>query len=77
MAGEELRDQDLSEDEDLSPDQPSFVGLFKLQLFRSLLHKAKTTTRLGLSRQTPTPRGDTFEAEEIVGPKLFNDVLQR
>lgn len=42
-----MRDQDLSEDEELSPDQPSFVELFKPQLFLSLLHKTKTTTRLG------------------------------
>lgn len=37
-----MREQGLSEDEDLSPDKPS--GLFKQQVFRSLLHKAKITT---------------------------------
>lgn len=57
LMGEELRDQDMSEDEDLSPYQPSFVGLFKPQLFRSLLHKTKTT-HLGLACPTPTNPGD-------------------
>lgn len=88
LEGEELRDQDMSEDEHLSLDLLSFVGLFKPQLFRSLLHKAKTTTHLGLSRQAPKPGEDTttsvplfeepvFEVEEIPGPKLFKDILQR
>lgn len=74
---------------DQSPDPSSFVGLFKPQLFRSLLHKAKTTTHLGVARPTPTPFGEgiassvplfeepTFEAEEIPSPKLFKDVVQR
>lgn len=88
LTGEELRDQDISEDEDLSPDQPSFVGLFKPQQ-SSLLHKAKTTTHLGLARPAPATPGEdvtsafplfeepTFEVEEIPGPKFFRDVLQR
>lgn len=34
LVGEEvLRDPDLSDDEDLIPDQPSFVHLFRPQLF--------------------------------------------
>lgn len=37
--------QDLSDDEGLEPNQPSFVGLFKPQVF--LLIQGKTTTRLG------------------------------
>lgn len=89
LAGEDIRDQDLSDDEDLSPDLPSFMGLFKPQIFRSLLHKAKTTTSLGLAQKSSKPNPGVvapsvplfeepiFEAEEIPGPKLFKDVLQR
>lgn len=89
LTGEEVREQDMSEDEDLSPDQPSFVGLFKPQLFCSFLHKAKSTTRLGITRPLPASSGEevgpsvplfedpTFEAEDIPTPKLFRDVVQR
>ncbi|XP_034296649.1 uncharacterized protein LOC117679126 [Pantherophis guttatus] len=82
-------DQDLSEDEDLGPDQPAFVGLFKPQLFRSLLHKAKAITGLGSSQASSVNTGEgpsssiplfevpTIESEEIPGPKIFRDVLQR
>lgn len=88
LAEEDIRDQDLSDDEDLTPDQPSFVGLFKPQ-FLSLLHKAKITTRLAPSRPASTMPGEgvvpsvpLFEepivkAEEIPGPKLFRDVLSK
>lgn len=88
LTGEELRDLDMSEDEDLSPDQTTFVGLFKPQLFLSLLHKAKTTTGLRLAHQAPKLGEEAipavplfeepaFEGEEIPGPKLFWDLLQR
>lgn len=46
-------DIDLSDDEGLMPDQPAFVGLFRPQLFRSLLHKAKITTRQGTVQANP------------------------
>lgn len=85
LAGEDGREAELSEDED----QPSFVGLFKPQLFRSLLHKAKVTTRLGSISQ-PSPSEGTnpdslvplfeepvVETEEIPGPKLFREVLNK
>lgn len=89
LSGEEVREGDLSEDEDLAPDQPSFVGLFKPQLFRSLLHKAKLTTRLGSTSSQPsssqtdtTPAVPLFEepvieTEEIPGPSLFREVLRK
>lgn len=89
LTGPDPLDQDLSEDEDLSPDQPAFVGLFKPHLFRSLLHKAKITTGLGSPRPLPTNAGEgssssvplfeepTVDSEEIPGPKLFRDLLQR
>ncbi|XP_058037681.1 uncharacterized protein LOC131197525 [Ahaetulla prasina] len=85
----DLRDQNLSEDEDLVPDQPSFVGLFNPQLFRSLLHKAKVTTRLGVTHTAPDPTSGTtdppldlfsvpvIESEEVPAPKLFVEVVDR
>lgn len=86
MVGEDMRDLHMSEDEDLSLDQPSFVGLFKPQLFRSLLHKAINTTGLGQTHTDPTSgqgantaiplfEVPSFQAEEIPGHKLFKDVL--
>lgn len=81
LAGEDVRDRDLSDDEDLAPDQPSFVGLFKPQLFRSLLHKVKLTTQLGTTQHS-LPQGEgagtlvplfeepVIETEEIPGPKI-------
>lgn len=89
LAGVDLREQDMSEDEDLAPDQPSFMALFKPQLFCSLLHEAKSTTGLGISRPSapnlregvsssvPLFEDPTIEMEENPGPKLLRDVLQR
>lgn len=82
-------DQELSDDEGLEPDQPSFVGLFKPQMFRSLLHKAQVTTGLGIppTNPQPQPSASTFssalfelpavQTEIVPAPKLFLDVLQR
>lgn len=79
----------MSEDEGLMPDQPSFVGLFHPQLFKSLHHKTKTTTWLGSIHTTPDPAtgatdpADTLfaepaiEAEEVLTPRQFLDVVQR
>lgn len=84
-----ILDQNLSEDEGLEPDQPSFVGLFRPQIFRSLLFKAQTTMRLGgvpsrseANRVTIDPTSSLFEepsiqAEVVPAPKLFSDVVQR
>ncbi|XP_034290509.1 uncharacterized protein LOC117675694 [Pantherophis guttatus] len=91
--GEIAPDQDLSEDEGLEPDQPSFIGLFKPQLFRSLLFKAQNVTGLGIS-STPSSQGastpssqhpsssllfqePSIRAEVVPAPKLFSDVVQR
>uniref|UniRef100_A0A2D4MYP9 Uncharacterized protein n=1 Tax=Micrurus spixii TaxID=129469 RepID=A0A2D4MYP9_9SAUR len=38
----------MSHDEGIKPDQPVFTGLFRPQLFKSLLFKAKTTARLDI-----------------------------
>lgn len=86
-AGEDFAEPGLSDDEDLAPDQPSFIGLFKPQVFRSLLHKAKIITGLGLKEPQPETSADpsipsaalftelAFEAEEIPGPKMFRDII--
>lgn len=91
--GEILPDQDLSEDEGLEPDQPAFIGLFRPQLFRSLLHKAQAVTGLGLhslpasdssvpSSTVAGPSQSLFQEpsvhkEIIPAPKLFSDVVLR
>lgn len=49
------REMELSEDKSLSPDQPDFIGLFRHQLFKSLLYKAKTTARLAGHRLAADP----------------------
>lgn len=67
VAGEEVGEQGLSDDEDLSPDQP--LGLFKSQVFRSLLHKAKITTGLGL----PQPKSDTAGERARTSVPLFEE----
>lgn len=70
MGEDNLRDLDLSDDEDLVPDQPSFMGLFRPQLFRSLLHKAKATTRLGV----PHPSTEPTSAEAESSLPLFSEL---
>lgn len=50
---EESRELTLSDDEGLAPDQPTFIGLFRPQRFRSLLYKALAVTRMG----SPSPPG--------------------
>lgn len=90
LSGEDLqRDLDLLDNEDLMPDQPTFVGLFCPQLFKSLLHKAKTTTQHGTVQTAPvTATGldnpvdllfaePTIELEEIPAPRLFLDIVHR
>lgn len=41
------RELQLSDDEDMGPDQPAFTGLFQHSLFQSLLFKARNSARLG------------------------------
>ncbi|XP_058015779.1 uncharacterized protein LOC131186316 [Ahaetulla prasina] len=89
ISGEEDAGEALSEDEGLGPEQPSFVGLFKPQLFRSLLFKALATTGLGSaqapltdSQVLPSTSSSLFVepmvvAEAIPAPKMFVDVVQR
>lgn len=84
---DKFQDQAWSDDEGLGPDQPSFIGLFRPQVFHSLLFKAIATTHLG----DPPPSAGTsslsdlatamfaepiIDPETIPAPKLFTDVLQ-
>lgn len=49
--GEECpEDIELSEDDELPPDNPAFTGLFRPSMFKSLLHKARLTTNLSAPR---------------------------
>lgn len=60
LGDEGQREFDLSEDEGLILDSPAFTGLFPPALFKSLLHKARTTTHLGVqatSLETPLSQG--------------------
>lgn len=79
----------MSDDEDLMPDQSTFVGLFRPQPFKSLLHKTKNTTRLGTIQTDPDTAmaladpadplcaEPTIEMEEVPTPKLLVDIVQR
>ncbi|XP_060542553.1 lamina-associated polypeptide 2-like isoform X2 [Pantherophis guttatus] len=85
---EEPEEMELSEDEDLAPERPSFTGLFRPSMFKSLLHKAKITTNMGVSSTQPSqqadshPHDDLFqlhkpEQDFIPCPELFTDVVQK
>lgn len=83
------KELELSEDEGMAPDHPTFMGLFRPALFKSLLFKAKNIVRMGAD---PTTSDSTLgladpsellfsepatENEVIPSPKLFLDVVQR
>ncbi|XP_060542718.1 ligand-dependent nuclear receptor corepressor-like protein isoform X7 [Pantherophis guttatus] len=83
--GEDYQDQAWSDDEGLGPDQLAFIGLFKPQLFCSLLFKAIAITRLGSPPSAAPSATDpaaamfaepTSDPETIPAPKLFTDMLQ-
>lgn len=80
------RDPDLSEDEDMVPDPPAFTELFLPSLFKPLLHRARSTTKLGVQTAPPEvsldPADGLFQEpnlmqEEIPVPRLFIDVIQK
>lgn len=51
-------DFEFSEDEGLMPDRPAFTGLFCPSVFKSLLHKAKVVTNIGVVDDLPDqPQG--------------------
>lgn len=86
---EEARDLALLDDEGLASDQSAFTGLFRPQIFRSLLFKVLAVTCLGGTSTTgeaPSASADPasslfaeleVEPETIPAPKLFTDVIQR
>lgn len=67
QAEEDPPDFDLSEDEGLPLDQPTFMGLFLQALFKSLLHKAVTTAQLG----SPSPPSAPLTAAQGTLNPLF------
>ncbi|XP_034278399.1 uncharacterized protein LOC117668538 [Pantherophis guttatus] len=88
-AAEEPHDLELSEDDDLPPEQPAFTGLFPQALFKSLLHKAIATAQL--SSPSPLPVSDSAPkgtlnplfaepartVDTISTPPLFLDVIKK
>ncbi|XP_060543266.1 uncharacterized protein LOC132710656 [Pantherophis guttatus] len=82
-------DSDLSEDENLPPDQPAFTGLFPQALFKSLLFKAVNTARLSSPNADPVPPQSSSGALDLMfaeparpitsvpTPPLFLDVVKR
>lgn len=78
-------DRELSDDEGLLPDQPVFKGLFRPHLFKTLLFKAKVSTKLGSADTRPggsiteqDPADLLFsepvtETDAILMPPLFLD----
>ncbi|XP_039218218.1 uncharacterized protein LOC120316552 isoform X2 [Crotalus tigris] len=73
----ELMDQRLSDEEDVSPDPPLFVGLFNPSLLKTLLHKASGTANIerppipqkGTSTN-PSTTGDAAEALKSEDKKM-------
>lgn len=77
-------DQELSDEEGLTPDQPVFRGLFRPHLFKALPFKAKSSTHLGVNisgNDNVSGEQDTtnllfsepmMEAEAVPAPPLFN-----
>lgn len=85
---DEVPEAALSDDEGLLPDQSPFIGLFRPQMFGSLLFKAIVTTQLGEVPSSSTAHSSldpasalfaepTIDPETIPAPKLFLDVLHR
>lgn len=82
-------EQELSEEEGLSLEQPVFRGLFRPHLFQALLFKAKASTKLGtadtepggsLTEQDPADllfAEPATETDAIPAPPLFLDMIQR
>lgn len=60
-------DQELREEEGLTPDQLVFKGLFSSHLFKALLFKAESSTHLGVN----TSREDNVVGEQDPPGLLF------
>lgn len=82
-------DLEFSEDEGMVLDTPASAGLFRPSVFKSLLHKAKLTTNMGVEGISSTqdldssnPHNGLFrvpkpEQDFIPCPALFSEVIQR
>lgn len=78
---------ELSEDEGMQPEQPSFTDLFPPGLFKSLLYKAINSANLGQQsneppKEQPGPSDPLFNqatahADIVPSPQLFMDVVQK
>lgn len=82
-----MTDYNLSDDERVIPNKPATMGLFRHDLFHSLLHKAKTMANMGaligqqegsLDPLDPTAlfTKPVTEQEVIPLPRLFINVIQ-
>ncbi|XP_034262888.1 uncharacterized protein LOC117658879 [Pantherophis guttatus] len=86
---EEHQGSMLSEDKGGTTDTLGFTGLFRPALFKTLLHRAKATARIGGDPSVSDPASGlsdpnslvfsepTTDNEEIPSPKLFLDAVQR
>lgn len=86
---EDQGDPEFSDNEGVLPDRPAFMGLFCPSVFKSLLHKAKVTTNMGVdetpidqSQRALNPHGDLFsvstpDQEFIPCLQLFTEVIQK
>lgn len=90
MDEEDVFDYNLSGgEEEAALDRPQSMGLFRPELFKTLLHTAKATANMGVSmthaQNASEPRNSNkllftegvTEQEGIPSPKLFIDTVQR
>lgn len=88
LAEMDSQEPDLSADEGLPPDQPSFTSLFPQAIFKSLLFKAINTAQLGSSPPVSIPSSSqgalnplfaepTKPVDCIPMPPLFLDVIKK
>ncbi|XP_058041200.1 uncharacterized protein LOC131199441 [Ahaetulla prasina] len=89
LGEEDIAEYNLSEDEESAPDKPAPTGLFRHELFYTLLHKAKVTANMGVALRQSEGASDpsdpnkflftepVSEQRVIPSPKLFLDTIQR
>lgn len=85
----EQQDPEFSEDEEVVPDRPAFSTLFRLEVFKTLLRKAKIATNMGRivnpvyqGSGSSQPHGELFavpapDQDFIPCPELFKDVIKK
>lgn len=76
MEDEDAFDFNLpGEEEEVSSDRPRSTGLFRHEMFKTLLHKARVTANMGITNLLFTEA--VPEHENIPSPKLFVDTVQQ